>query len=253
MEIVAFTMRKGGVGKTTAAVNIADGLAQRGKKVLMIDLDSQRSMTTAVRSYKSFEGPSIYGALTGQCSLKDCTYQLKENLYIAPSSPEMKYVDNALSNHIGAEFTLKNLLRKKDAEFVGLFDYIFIDCPPTAGIEMRNVLVAADSLILGCLPDAFSLSSLIDSVSMVNQLTEDFINENLKIRAIFINQFNQTNLCKNVTSVIEETYAGLLCKTMVRKNIAIAEAQGQGSTIFDYDKSSNGAKDFALLTEEIFG
>ena len=240
-RIIAIANHKGGVGKTTSVVNIGAALARRGKKTLLIDLDAQQNLTFFF--LKDEAEVSVYDALTGKAALP--IINVKENLDLTPSSIDLARAELDLSGRIAREQILKNLL----ADVAGNYDYILLDCPPSLGIVTYNAFVAATDVFIPLTAEALpykGLTMLEDVVGEIRQL-----NRGLSISGVIVQRYNNRNLNNIVVEQIKERYGSKVFDTKIRENIALAETPLEGVDIFEYAPSSNGAKDYESLTDEI--
>lgn len=240
-NIIAIANHKGGVGKTTSVANIGAALARKGKRTLLIDLDAQQNLTFFF--LKDEVEVSIYDALTGKAALP--IIQIKENLYLTPSSIDLARAELDLSARIAREGILKNLLQPIAQDY----DFILLDCPPSLGIVTYNALVAANALYITLTAEALPYKGLTMLEDVVGEIQA--LNRELSISGVFITRYNNRNLNNIVVEQIRERYGSKVFSTKIRENIALAEAPLEGEDIFTYAPDSNGAKDYDSLTEEI--
>lgn len=241
-QIIAICNHKGGVGKTTSTVNIGAGVALRGKKVLVIDLDPQANLTQCLGLLEPAE--TVYGALRGEYDLP--IYEVNENLYLTPSTLDLASIEMELSAKIAREVILKKMLDKITSKF----DYIFIDCPPSLGLITVNAFVAASEVFIPLQAQFLALHGL-DKLTDIIKLVQDNLNSTLKIGGVFITQFdNRKILNRDIAESVNTYFSGNIFKTFIRDNVALAEAPIHGQDIFRYDPKSNGAKDYESLINE---
>lgn len=241
-RIIAIANHKGGVGKTTSVANIGAAFAMKGKKTLLIDLDAQQNLTFFF--LKEEAKVSVYDALTGRATLP--IMGVKENLYLTPSSIDLARAELDLSGRIAREAILRNLLAGIEQDY----DFVLIDCPPSLGIITYNALVAATDLFIALTAEALPYKGLT-MLEEVVELIKGSLNSSLELSGVFMTRYNNRNLNNIVAAQIGQRYGSKLFSTKIRENIALAEAPLAGKTIFDYSPESNGAKDYAALTEEI--
>lgn len=249
---MAFTIslanQKGGVGKTTSAVNCAAAVGALGKKVLLLDLDPQGNATSGVGIQRKKIKLSAYDVIIGRCKASEAVIETKfANLSVIPSQIALA----------GAEFELIDmdnrelLLKKAFAEIGGSFDYIFIDCPPSLGILSINALAASSGVIIPMQCEFYSLEGLSQLMLSIKQVKK-FYNPSLEITGILITMFNgRLNLSMQVLGELKKYYADKLFSTGVVRNIKLSEAPSYGEPIIYYDKYSKGAQAYMEVAKEI--
>lgn len=242
-KVIAVANHKGGVGKTTSVACIGAGLARHGKRTLLIDLDAQQNLTFTLMGDKETES-SVYDSLTKGTPLP--VVEIRENLDLVPSSLELARAETDLSSKLMREAQLKNRI----AEIAEQYDYILLDCPPSLGIVTTNALVAATELYIPLTAEALPLKGLTMLDEVVGEIRQA-INPRLELGGVFITRYNNRKLNKDVVDAISSRYGSKVFSTKVRENIALAEMPVTGMSIYDYDPTSNGAKDYEALTEEI--
>ena len=245
-NIIAILNHKGGVGKTTTTINLAAALQQKGKKILVIDLDGQANLTESFGC--SIEEPNtVYGAMKGEYSLP--LIKTGNGITLVPSCLDLSAAESELINEPGREMILKQLISKLPKE--NKFDYVLIDCPPSLGLLTLNALTAADFLIIPVQAQFLAMRGMAKIMNVIS-IVQERLNPNLKIGGIVITQYDKRKtLNKSVTEIIQDSFCEKVFKTIIRDNVALAEAPINGKNIYEYNKNSNGAKDYLDLAEEV--
>lgn len=242
-KVIAISNHKGGVGKTTSAINIGAGLSLSEKKVLLLDLDPQTNMTQSM-GVEDIDN-DIYSALKDQTALRWVV--VSKNLFMIPASSNLGAAELELSSEAGREFILKEILDPVKTEF----DYIIIDCPPSLGLLTINAFTAADEIYIPMQAQYLSLQGIGKLLGLVDKITKR-LNPDLKISGIFVTQYDKRKvLSRYVMETLESHFGSKVFKTRIRNNVSLAEAPNSGQHIFDYQPSSNGAYDYKLLVREI--
>ncbi len=261
MRSIAIINQKGGVGKTTTAVNLAAALSEMGQRVCLIDLDPQAHASLHLGAIaEGDESPTIYDILVDGMSLEDVRQQVGENLYLIPSHLDLAAAEVELAGEVGREV----LLRDRIAEDTREFDFLLIDCPPSLGVLTLNALVAVNEVFLPLQPHFLALhgmSKLLGTVEIVAQR----LNPQLRLTGVVIcmNE-SATKLASEVRRDAESFFTAVddprcpwhkaqIFETAIRRNIRLAEAPSFGESIFEYAPHCNGAHDYRLLAEEILG
>ncbi|MGQ9575523.1 MAG: ParA family protein [Thermoguttaceae bacterium] len=258
MRSIAILNQKGGVGKTTTAVNLSAALAATGQRVCLIDLDPQAHASLHFGLEPQPGAPSIYEVLTGSARLCEVRRQVDENLWVVPSHLDLAAVELELVGVAGREVILRDKLREDPEQF----DYLFIDCPPSLGVLTLNALAAVDELFIPLQPHFLALhglSRLLETVEMVSRR----LNSRLRLSGVIVCMYDPTTrlaaeVCQDVDAFLRRAqqqrspWAGaLLFQTRIRRNIRLAEAPSFGKSIFRYAPSSHGAEDYRTLAREI--
>lgn len=247
MKTIALTNQKGGVGKTTSTINIGAALAKLGKKVLLIDLDPQANLTYSLKMHSNRVDKNIYHALKGKATAKEAI--IKHNGFdFIPSSLELSGAELELANEPAREGLLKNVLEQiKDDEY----DFVLIDCPPNLGLLTLNAFTAVEDIFIVLQSEYLALhglSKLLDLIKIVQQR----LNNRLAVGGIICTLYDsRKNLNKEVVGHIQDYFGDKVFSTIIRDNVALAEAPSHHKTIFEYDENSNGAKDYFALAKEI--
>ncbi|MCB0633945.1 MAG: ParA family protein [Lewinella sp.] len=243
--VISIANNKGGVGKTSSSQNIGAALAQLGKKILLVDLDPQANLTDAFGIDEAETG--IYEVMKRDIDLP--LIEISKKLYLLPSGLDLSVAEIEFSSKPARE---KILQRKVIDKIKDDFDFVIIDCPPSLGLLTLNALTASDMAFVPLDAEFFSMKGIDKFLYLINQVRESELNSHIDITGIFITQYEKRLILKNdILGMIEENFPGKVMQTRIRKNIAIPEAQAQGIDIFQYSKSSNGAKDYLKLTKEI--
>lgn len=244
-KIIAFANHKGGVGKTTSVASIGAALARKGKRTLLVDLDAQQNLTFSLMDDEAEIEASVYEALTGKVSTLPVV-SIKKNLDLTPSSLDLALAEAELSPKMAREFLLKNLLEPVASNY----DFVLLDCPPSLGVLTTNALTAATDLFIPLTAEALPLKGLDMLDGFVTSIRQT-LNRDLQVSGVFVTRYNNRNLNNAVLDVVQTKYGSKVFATKVRENIAIAESPLHGTDVYEYAPSSNGAKDYEALTEEI--
>ncbi len=251
-RVISLTNNKGGVGKTTSTLNLGVGLANKGKRVLLIDLDPQASLTISLGlNSKDFLEASIVQVLASEKDIKNCILKLKDNVYIIPSNKLLNDKEDVIKNKPLSQATLKVALEP----IKSVFDYILIDCPPSLNIFTDNGLIASNEVFIPIEAEYLALqgtSQLVDKVNEMKNVKQALFKEDLKITGVFLTKYDQRkNLNKQVKDVLEQTFKGKVFNTNINTNVALAEAPSHQKDIFSYEPTSTGARDYEALAEEV--
>lgn len=249
MKIFALVNQKGGVGKTTTAVNIATGLAVAGKKVLLLDFDSQGNATTAFGIPPEARENNSYEIMTDDNITIDESIVKTDvpNLYVIPAVIDLSACDLQLATKIGREF----ILQKKFAAMKQKFDYVFIDCPPSLGLLTINAMASSDYVLIPLQCEFYSLEGLSYLLNTI-KLVQDNLNEKLDIGGIILTMYDRRNkLTQDVEAEIVTHFRDKLFKSYIPRNVKLSEAPSHGKPGIIYDHRSSGAQAYMLLAREI--
>ena len=245
MKTIALINQKGGVGKTTSAINIGAGLHSLGQKVLLIDLDPQAHLTYSLGIQAHELKRTVYELLKGEYTVEE-TILKRDGLDVIPSTLDLSGAEIELSGIAGREFLLREALNG----LTGL-DYILLDCPPSLGLLTLNGLTTAQEVYIPLQTEFLALqgmSKLIKTVEMVKKR----LNKKLEVTGIIATRYDsRKNLNKEVLDKIKEHFGDKVFDTCIRDNVALAEAPSYGKTIYEYEGTSYGAKDYLNLCKEI--
>jgi chromosome partitioning protein len=242
-KVISISNHKGGVGKTTSAINIGAGLNKLGKQILLIDLDPQANLSQSLGL--TDQDINIYGALKGDYRLQPI--EIIKGLDIVPSTLDLSGAEVEMSGEAGREYILRELLEP----IRGLYDYIIIDSPPSLGLLTINALTASDFILIPLQAQYLALQGLTKIIEVIEKIQRR-LNKGLKVGGVFITQYdNRKVLNRDIVATIEAHFKGDLFKTKIRDNIALAEAPAQGLDIFRYNSKCYGAEDYLSLSKEI--
>jgi len=248
MRILAITNQKGGVGKTTTCVNLAASLADAGHKVLLVDLDPQGNATTGSGLDKGGLQHTIYHVLIGESSLQEVIQRSEKGKFdIAPSNRNLAGAEVELVNETGRETRLKQAL----VEMKDHYDYVLLDCPPALNLVTVNALTAADAVMIPMQCEYYALEGLSDLVNTIKKVRAS-LNPRLEIEGLLRTLYDNRNmLAQQVSAQLESHFGDKVYRTVIPRNIRLAEAPSYGMPVLVYDKSSKGAQAYVELAAEI--
>lgn len=246
-KIIAFLNQKGGVGKTTTCVNMAGYLATMGKKVLLLDIDPQGNASSHLGITKDQKVKTIYDVIVDDNTVDEVILETKlENLHLIPSNVDLAGAEIEMVQMNNREKVIRNILRKiKDN-----YDFICIDCPPSLGLITVNALTASDSVLIPIQCHYFALEGLTQLMYTI-KLVKKHLNENIDVEGVVLTmKDNRSNLDQSVAEDIHKYFNDKVYKTIIPRNVRLAEAPSFGEPIVIYDKKSTGALAYKALTEE---
>src|SRR5438874_3896543 len=260
MRRIAILNQKGGVGKTTTAVNLAAALAEAGQRVCVIDLDPQAHATTHLGIEPDGKASSMYDVLTNSKPLAEVRRKVAENLWVAASDINLAAAEVELAGVVGREVILRDLLLQEE----GAFDFVFMDCGPSLGVLTLNALSAANEVFIPLQPHFLALHGM-GKLFETTALVAKRINPSLKVTGVVLSLYESstrlaTEVVQDLQDFLDKSRGGnapwakaRLFATRVRRNIKLAECPSFGQAIFGYAPNCNGAEDYAALAREVLG
>jgi len=245
-KVVVFANQKGGVGKTTSAVNLGAYVAERGKKVLLIDFDPQSNLSSSVGA--DTERAGIYEVITGAAELGSAIQRTSvENLHVVPASINLTGATVELVDHSEREFFLKRALEDLDSGY----DFAFVDCPPSLGILTLNGLVAASRVLIPLQCEYFALEGLTLLLKTISRVQQR-LNPGLEIGGIIFTMYDQrTRLANEVVQEVTSYFKDRVFRTIIPRNVRLSEAPSYSKPINQYDRSCLGARSYEKLADEV--
>ncbi len=247
-KILSFANQKGGVGKTTSAINIAASLGIMGFKVLIVDLDPQGNATSGVGISKKTLKHTTCSILTGDIEAKDAVITTKfKNLSIIPTNTALSSAEFDLFDYEESEKRLKKAL----SQIEGVYDYIIIDCPPSLGMLTINAFVASDGIVVPMQCEFYALEGLSQLLISIKRIKQMY-NEKLSVCGILVTMYTKRLLLSmQVMKELEKHYGDKLIETTISRNIKLTEAPGFGKPVYYHDKNSKGSTEYLKAAKEI--
>lgn len=248
-KVIAITNQKGGVGKTTTTINLAASLASLDKRVLLIDMDPQGNASGGSGVDVAEIDATVYQVLLETATIEDARITVESGFDVLPATADLSGAQVELLNEIGRELRLKKAIVKVKSDY----DYIFIDCPPALNVLTINAMVAANSVIIPMQCEYFALEGLTALVGTIRKIRES-LNGKLNIQGLLRTMFDGRNsLAGEVSKQLEKHFGDKVYKTVIPRNIRLAEAPSYGLPALAYDEKSKGAQAYLSVAKEILG
>ena len=247
-RVIAIANQKGGVGKTTTAINLSAALAEKNKQVLLIDLDPQGNATSGVGMDKTQLENTVYDLILGEISIQECIeYTEFENFYMIPSNVDLAAAEIELIGIPQKEF----IIRKEVEKIKDKFDFVVIDCPPSLNLLTINAMTTADTVLVPIQCEYYALEGLSQLIHTIN-LVRERLNPYLDIEGIVFTMYDaRTNLSLQVVENVRANVKQRVYATIIPRNVRLAEAPSHGYPITIYDSKSAGAESYRSLAEEV--
>ena len=250
-SVISVINQKGGVGKTTTVINLASALAQKGKRILVVDLDPQGNATTGLGKSNNDESNSIYNVLIGKTSVQNAIQKSNiKNLDLIGSNVNLSGLEVETANDANRAFLLKKILLNENQSLIRRYENIFIDCPPSLSLLTVMSLVLADDLLIPLQTEFFALEGISQLVKTIERIKVN-LNPDLGIRGVLLTMYDKRNkLSSQVDMEARKHFEDKVYKTVVPRNVRLSEAPSHGMPCIVYDKKCSGSKSYIKLAEE---
>ena len=247
-RVIAVTNQKGGVGKTTTAINLAASFAHHGQRTLLIDCDPQANASSGVGFLRDPDRPNTYKVLMGELTAEEAVMPTEtENLSVIPAHKNLLGANIELVSLDYREYRLRHALQPLHERF----DYIVLDCPPALDLLTLNSLVAADTVLIPMQAEYFALEGVTELLDTLDRIRLE-LNRGLAVEGVVLTMFDdRTNLAQSVASELRSFFGDLMCQTTIPRNVRLAEAPSHGKPAIAYDPRSRGAEAYLNLASEI--
>ena len=247
-RIIAVANQKGGVGKTTTAINLSSCLSALGKRVLAIDMDPQGNMTSGLGVDKDNVEKTVYDLIIGRATVEECLRkEVFENLDLLPTNIDLSAAEIELIGVENKEF----IIRDEVAKIRGNYDFVIVDCPPSLSMLTINAMTTADTVLVPIQCEYYALEGLSQLMHTID-LVKERLNPDLEMEGVVFTMYNaRTNLSLQVVENVKDNLDQTIYKTIIPRNIRLAEAPSHGLPINIYDPKSSGAESYMLLAEEV--
>ena len=250
-SVISVINQKGGVGKTTTVINLASALAQKGKRILVVDLDPQGNATTGLGKSNNDESKSIYNVLIGKTSVQNAIQESNiKNLDLIGSNVNLSGLEVETANDANRAFLLKKILLEENKSLIRRYENIFIDCPPSLSLLTIMSLVLADDLLIPLQTEFFALEGISQLVKTIDRIKIN-LNPELGIRGVLLTMYDKRNkLSSQVDMEARKHFEDKVYKTVVPRNVRLSEAPSHGMPCIVYDKNCTGSKSYIKLADE---
>ena len=250
-SVISVINQKGGVGKTTTVINLASALAQKGKRILVVDLDPQGNATTGLGKSNNDESKSIYNVLIGKTSVQNAIQESNiKNLDLIGSNVNLSGLEVETANDANRAFLLKRILLEENKSLIRRYENIFIDCPTSLSLLTIMSLVLADDLLIPLQTEFFALEGISQLVKTIDRIKIN-LNPELGIRGVLLTMYDKRNkLSSQVDMEARKHFEDKVYKTVVPRNVRLSEAPSHGMPCIVYDKNCSGSKSYIKLADE---